>query len=316
MKNQLPKQFVVNPDIAQAQENHVPIVALESTVITHGLPYPDNLNLALDMEKIIRDRGAVPATIGVIGGKIHIGLSSDQLNFLAKGEVPVRKVGARDLGVVIARGENGGTTVSGTLVLAHWAGIKVFSTGGIGGVHRGSGIDISADLPELGRTPMAVVCAGAKAILDLPATLEYLETTGVPVVGYQTDEFPAFYSRSSGMKAQVRVDSPEEVVDIANAQWALNIQRAVLVVNPVPQEEAILPEEVEKHIRQATKEAEEQNITGYRVTPFLLKRVSELSGGKSLKANLALLKNNARVGADIAIAFQKLAPPHGKFSSV
>jgi pseudouridine-5'-phosphate glycosidase len=307
MNCELPKSFIINPDVSQALSNDMPIVALESTLITHGLPYPQNMKLAEEMEQIVRSENALPATIGVINGKIHIGLDHDQLLFLAKGEAPVRKISGRDFGIALARRENGGTTVAGTLIAAHWAGIKVFATGGIGGVHRGNANDISADLPELAKTPMIVVCAGAKAILDLPATLEYLETMGVPVLGYQTDDFPAFYSRTSGMKVTVRVDSPGEAAEIAQMQRNLKIWRAVLVANPPPEEEAILPETVEGHIQQAIQEAEEQHVTGFQVTPFLLKRVSELSEGKSLKANLALLRSNARVGAQIAGAF-----PHGE----
>jgi pseudouridine-5'-phosphate glycosidase len=316
MKIELPKTFVVNPDVSFAQCNEVPVVALESTVITHGLPFPENLNLALEMEQIIRNRGAVPATIGVIDGKIHIGLNHDQLLFLACGEPAVRKISGRDFGIALARKENGGTTVAGTLIAAHWAGIKVFATGGIGGVHRGTGFDVSADLPELGKTPLIVVCAGAKAILDLPATLEYLEMLGVPVLGYQTDEFPGFYSRISGLKVTVRVNSPLEAADIALAQWNLHIQRAVLVANPLPEDEAILPEEMEGHIKQALKEANEQEINGYQVTPFLLKRINELSGGKSLKANLALLYNNARIGAEIAVALHKRLSADGVYHQI
>jgi pseudouridine-5'-phosphate glycosidase len=303
MITDLPKTFIIAPEVSQALSYGTPLVALESTVITHGLPYPENLNLAEEMEQIVRSENAIPATIGVINGKIHIGLNHDQLLFLAKGETPVRKISGRDFGIALARRENGGTTVAGTLIAAHWAGIKVFATGGIGGVHRGNPNDISADLPELAKTPMIVVCAGAKAILDLPATLEYLETMGVPVLGYQTDDFPAFYSRTSGMKVTVRVDSPKEAAEIAQMQWNLKIWRAVLVANPPPQEDAILPETVEGHIQRAIQEAEEHHVTGFRVTPFLLKRVSELSEGKSLKANLALLRCNARVAAQIAAAF-------------
>jgi pseudouridine-5'-phosphate glycosidase len=316
MKIELPKTFVVNPDVSFAQCNEVPVVALESTVITHGLPFPENLNLALEMEQIIRNRGAVPATIGVIDGKIHIGLNHDQLLFLACGDAAVRKISGRDFGIALARKENGGTTVAGTLIAAHWAGINVFATGGIGGVHRGTGFDVSADLPELGKTPLIVVCAGAKAILDLPATLEYLEMLGVPVLGYQTDEFPGFYSRISGLKVTVRVNSPLEAADIALAQWNLHIQRAVLVANPLPEDEAILPEEMEGHIKQALKEANEQEINGYQVTPFLLKRINELSGGKSLKANLALLYNNARIGAEIAVALHKRLSADGVYHQI
>ena len=295
----IPETFFLSPEIIKAQQLNQPIVALESAVITHGLPRPYNLELACDLEAIIRGENVTPATVGLIDGRIHVGLSQAELQRLAS-EPKTRKISRRDFGIAIAATECGGTTVAGTLIAARTAGLHVFATGGIGGVHRNSTFDISADLEELSRSPLVVVCAGAKAILDLPATLEVLETRGVPVIGYQTDEFPAFYSLSSGLPVTARADTPAQVASIARAQWETGILAAVLVVIPPPAEFAIPADEVEESIRQALAEAEQKKIHGAAVTPFLLGRVSELSGGVSLKANLALLKNNARLASQIA----------------
>jgi pseudouridine-5'-phosphate glycosidase len=299
------KTFILSREIIQAQRLGQPIVALETAVVTHGLPRPHNLQLARELEAIVRSAGAAPATIGLIDGKIHVGLSAGDLERLA-GENGARKISRRDFGIAIARRECGGTTVAGTLIAAHAAGLRVFATGGIGGVHRAAPFDVSADLEELGRSPLVVVCAGAKAILNLPATLEVLETMGVPVIGFQTDEFPAFYSISSGLPVTARADSPAEVARIARAQWDAGIDAAVLVVVPPPAEFALPAAEVELSIQQALKEAAEKGIHGAAVTPFLLGRVSELSGGASLQANLAFLRNNARLAALIA---KELARP-------
>ncbi len=290
--------------VTKAQKHNQPVVALESTVLTHGLPYPQNLQLAQDMEAQVREFGATPATIGVIDGVIQIGLDEDQLDFLVttKG---LLKVSRRDFAAAISKKLSGGTTVAGTLIAAHAAGIQVFATGGIGGVHRQPAYDVSTDLHELARTPVIVVCAGAKAILDLPATLEYLETLGVPVVGYQTDEFPAFYSPSSGLPVSVRADSAEEVVDIAKAHWGLGLDSAILVTVPPPRESALPAGDVEQAIEQALLEAQQKGVRGQASTPFLLARVSELTGQASMSANLALLLNNARVAAEIAVALSK-----------
>lgn len=284
----------------------LPVVALESTVITHGLPYPQNKQLAQDMENEVRSHSVVPATVAVAAGQVHIGVQPEDLERLARGE-DVHKISSRDFAGAIAKKWDGGTTVAGTMLAAQAAGIQVFATGGIGGVHRRVGADpasaaqdISADLPQLARTPMIVVCAGAKAILDLEATLEYLETAGVPVVGYQTDDFPAFYSRSSGLKASVRADSPEDVVDIARAHWAMGMQSTVLVTAPPPDEVALPREHVDGAIEQALQEAASQNVRGQAVTPFLLQRITEITSGASLQANLGLLRNNARLAAEIA----------------
>jgi pseudouridine-5'-phosphate glycosidase len=278
-----------------------PVVALESTLITHGLPCPKNLEVARALETAVREAGAIPATIAILGGQISVGLTDEQLGYLAGAE-DVRKCSRRDLPIVVGRGEDGATTVAGTMMVAHMAGIRLFATGGIGGVHRGHPFDVSADLLELGRTPVAVVCAGAKAILDLPLTLEVLETHGVPVIGYGTDEFPAFYSRSSGLPVDVRCDTPEEVGAIVRARDALNLPAGTLVTVPIPPDDELPAAEAEDAIASALAEAEAQGITGKLVTPFLLARVSELTGEASLRANVALLLNNARVAADIAAA--------------
>jgi pseudouridine-5'-phosphate glycosidase len=295
----LPKHFILSPEVVQAQRIGQPIVALESAVITHGLPRPQNLELAVVLEKVVRSQHAIPATIGLIDGKIHVGLSQAELERLANAP-GARKISRRDIGVAIAYHECGGTTVAGTLIAAHTAGLKVFATGGIGGVHRAAPFDVSTDLEELGRSPLVVVCAGAKAILDLAATLEVLETRGVPVIGFQTDEFPAFYSIESGLSVTARADTPEEVARIAEAQWQSGIETAVLVVVPPPAEFAIPAAEIEKSIQQALLEAQAKHVRGAAVTPFLLDRVSQISHGSSLRANLALLENNARVAAQIA----------------
>jgi pseudouridine-5'-phosphate glycosidase len=305
MPEKIPSSFVLNPDVARALALNLPLVALETTVITHGLPQPQNLRLARDMEKEVRSQSAVPATIGILDGKIHIGLNDAQFERLASGKTPVRKISRRDFGIAIARREDGGTTVAGTLTAAHRVGIRVMATGGIGGVHRNDPFDVSSDLPALGATPIVVVCSGAKAILDLPATFETLETMGVPVVGYQTDELPAFYSRSSGLRVTVSASSPGEIAAIARAQWEIGISSAILVVNPPPEEVALPYKEVEQVIQEALLDAEQKHIHGAAVTPFLLQRVSELSGGLSLLANLALLISNARLAARIAVEISR-----------
>jgi pseudouridylate synthase len=291
--------FIIPPEIRTALDHNAPIVALESTVITHGLPHPQNLKLARDMEKQVRDAGATPATIALLDGKIRIGLSDDELVRLSGAESTL-KVSHRDFATTILKKANGGTTVAGTMFAANAVGIKVFATGGIGGVHKESSFDISTDLHALAEIPMIVVCAGAKAILDLPATLEYLETMGVPVAGYQTDEFPAFYSCESGLDISVRLDSPKEIAEFTQAHWNLGMRSAVLVTNPVPETESIPKAEMEPIIAQASAEAVTHGIHGQKLTPFLLGRISELTGGKSLRANLALLLNNARLAAQIA----------------
>jgi len=291
--------FSVQPAVAEALSHNQPIVALESTVITHGLPYPQNIQLARDMENEIKKLGCVPATIAIIEGKVCIGIDESQLDHLVNMKELV-KVSLRDIASAIQNRKSGGTTVAGTLVIAQAAGIKVFATGGIGGVHRGSIFDVSADLGQLARSQLVVVCAGAKAILDIPATLEVLETYGVPVIGYRTNEFPAFYSTSSGMPVSARVDSAEEVAELASRHWELGLKSAILLAVPPPAEVALEKETVESAIQVALDEAQTHQIHGQAVTPYLLTRVSELTGGKSLEVNLALLKNNARVAAEVA----------------
>jgi pseudouridine-5'-phosphate glycosidase len=302
----LPKAVTFHQPVADALRKGLPVLAFESAVITHGLPRPYNLELARSVEAEALAAGVVPATIAVLNRRVHIGLNDQQQELLAapsvEGQPAARKISRRDFGIALATGAPGGTTVAGTLIAARSVGIRVFATGGIGGVHRNAPFDVSADLPELARSPLVVVCAGAKAILDLPATLEYLETSGVPVIGYQTEEFPAFYSRESGLPVDACAQSADEVAEIARAQWGMGLNGAILVVVPPPQESAIPASVVESCIQQALEEAHAQNIRGSAVTPFLLARVSELSHGTSMTANLALLRNNARVGAQIARA--------------
>ncbi len=292
-----------SPDVSRAMRANLPVVALESTVITHGLPRPQNLQLARDMERAVRDEGATAATVAFLDGQLHIGLNENELERLANEKEP-HKVGPRDFATVIVEEACGGTTVAGTMLACKHAGIKVFATGGIGGVHRESSFDVSADLQALATIPMIVVCAGAKAILDLPATLEYLETMNVPVVGFGTDNFPAFYSRESGLDVSVKIDTPEDVVEFARAHWVARLHSAVLVANPVPTGEAISKSEMEPLIEKASKEAKEKGIHGQEVTPFLLQRINELTKGKSMRANLSLLLNNARLAAQIARAWR------------
>ena len=291
--------IIVSPEILHALNLGTPVVALESTVITHGLPQPQNLELARNMEKQVRDSGAIPATVALLDGKIRIGLSDLELVRLSEAD-SVLKVSHRDFATAMVKKMDGGTTVAGTMFASQMAGINVFATGGIGGVHKESSFDISTDLHALAEIPMIVVCAGAKAILDLPATLEYLETMGVPVVGYQTDEFPAFYSRESGLNVSVRLDSPKEIADFAQAHWKLGMRSAVLVTNPVPEAESISKSEMDPIISKASAEAIEKGVHGQKLTPFLLGRISELTDGKSLHTNLALLLNNAHLAAQIA----------------
>jgi pseudouridylate synthase len=291
----------LHPGIAAALKEHRPVVALESTVITHGLPYPANLETALAMEEAVRAGGAVPATIAILQGVIQVGLTSEQLAYLA--ERPpgtVRKCSRRDLPLAVARAEDGATTVAGTMLLANAAGIEIFATGGIGGVHRGHPHDVSADLSELGRTPVTVVCSGAKSILDLPLTLEVLETNGVPVIGYGTDELPAFFTRSSGLPVDVRMDTAEEVAAAIWARRRLGLQSGLLVTVPVPEAAAFDGDDSEALIRQATAEADAAGVSGAAATPWLLQRVAELSEGRSVQANIALLRNNGAIAAAIA----------------
>jgi pseudouridylate synthase len=290
----------VAAEVAAALHDRRPVVALESTLITHGLPWPENAATALAMEAAVRESGAVPATIGIIAGRISVGLSQEQIeDFAHRPFGSVRKCSRRDLPIVVARGEDGATTVAGTMIVAHRAGIRIFGTGGIGGVHRGAPFDVSADLLELGRTPVAVVCAGPKAILDLPLTMEVLETHGVPVIGLGTDTLPGFYTRSSGLPIDARVDTPREAAAIIAAAARLDARHGVLIVVPVPAADEAAGD-VDRAIEGALADADAQHIRGKAVTPFLLKRVAELSGGASLRTNRALLVHNARTAGLIA----------------
>lgn len=297
----------ISAEVADALRGGRAVVALESTLITHGLPHPTNVETALAMEAAVRAGGAVPATIAVLGGKITIGLTRAEIERLAT--LPagsVRKCSRRDLPIAVALGEDGATTVAGTMIVAHLAGIRVFATGGIGGVHRGAPFDVSADLLELGRTPVAIVCSGAKSILDLPLTLEVLETQGVPVVGLGTNTLPAFYSRSSGLPVDVSIQTPAEAARIIFSARQLGAQHGMLIAVPVPEADALPAETMEGAIRRATDEATAKNLHGKAVTPFLLARVAELTGGASRKANVALLVNNAKVAGQIAVALSAL----------
>lgn len=292
-------KLTIHPEVKAALSEGQAVVALESTLITHGFPAPDNITVAQKIESEVRQAGAVPATIAILGGQITVGLTADQLVHLASTH-NVRKCSRGDLAIAIARREDGATTVAGTMLIAWWAGIDLFATGGIGGVHQGQSFDESADLMELARTPVAVVCAGAKAILDLPSTREVLESNGVPIMGYQTDELPAFYSRTSGLPVDLRVESPSEVATIIRAHQALNIDSGLLITLPVPTEAEWPASEAQAVIKQALQDAKKQLITGKAVTPYLLSRVNQLSAGKSQQANIALLLNNARLAAQIA----------------
>ena len=297
------KYLDIAPEVQQALADGRPVVALESTIISHGMPYPKNVETALLVEQTLRDNGAVPATIAILGGRLKAGLSKEEITYLGKAGRKVAKVSRRDLPVICARGADGATTVTTTMMIAHMAGIQVFATGGIGGVHRGAEttMDISADLEELAQTPVMVVCAGAKAILDLGLTLEYLETKGVPVLGYGTDELPAFYTRERGLG----VDTPEDLAAIFQAQRDLGLKTGMLVTNPIPQQYAMDKAVIDKAIDQALAESHEQGIHGKETTPFLLARVAELTGGDSLESNIQLVLNNARVAAKTAVALCK-----------
>ncbi|MCI7368939.1 MAG: pseudouridine-5'-phosphate glycosidase [Firmicutes bacterium] len=297
----------ISPEVAEALAAGKPVVALESTIISHGMPYPRNVETALLVEQTIRENGAVPATIAIIGGRLKAGLSKDEIEYLGKTGTKVAKASRRDIAALVARKADGATTVTTTMMIAHMAGISIFATGGIGGVHRGAEVtmDISADLEELGNTPVMVVCAGAKSILDLGLTLEYLETKGVPVIGYGTDELPAFYTRHSGFGVDYRADSPEELAAMFKAQRGLGLKGGMLVTNPIPEEYSMDKAVIDAAIDQAIKEAAENGIKGKQTTPFLLAKVVELTGGDSLDSNIALVLNNARLAAKTAAEFVK-----------
>ncbi len=303
MKNYLE----INPEVQKALEESRPVVALESTIISHGMPYPQNLETALKVEEIVRSFGAVPATIGIIKGKLKAGLTIEELEYFATAK-DIVKASRRDLPYITANKMNGATTVASTMIIAHMAGIKVFVTGGIGGVHRGATdtFDISADLMELAQTPVAVICAGAKSILNIGLTLEYLETQGVPVLGYQTEEFPAFYTRESGFKADYNIESPQMMAQLIADKWNMNLKGGVVIGNPIPKEHELEPEFINGSIEEALAKAQSQGIKGKKVTPFLLDYLKNATKGDSLKANIELVYNNARVGSQIAVELSKL----------
>lgn len=298
MKNYLD----LSPEVDIALKAGKPVVALESTIISHGMPYPQNVETALKVEQTIREGGATPATIAIIGGRLKAGLTPEEIEYLGKKGTAVTKASRRDLPVLVARGQDGATTVTTTMIIAAMAGIKVFATGGIGGVHRGAEttMDISADLEELARTPVMVICAGAKSILDLGLTLEYLETKGVPVIGYGTEELPAFYTRKSGFKVDYRVDSPEELAAIFKAKLEMGLGGGMLVTNPIPEAYSMDPTRINKAIDEAVAEAQQRGIHGKETTPFLLAKIKDITGGDSLASNIQLVLNNARLAAKTA----------------
>lgn len=297
----------VKPEVAAALEQGRPVVALESTIISHGMPYPQNVETALAVEKIIRDNGAVPATIAILGGRLKVGLTPEEIDYFGKKGTAIAKASRRDLAVLAARGEDGATTVTTTMMIAHMAGIKIFATGGIGGVHRGAEttMDISADLEELAMTPVMVVCAGAKSILDLGLTLEYLETHGVPVIGYGTKELPAFYTRHSGFAVDYEIDKPEELARAFKVQQELGLKGGMLVTNPIPEEYSMDAAVINQAIEEAVEEAKEKGIHGKATTPFLLARIKDITGGSSLEANIQLVYNNARLAAQTAVEYYR-----------
>ncbi len=304
----LEKYLDIRPEVAEALRAGKPVLALESTIISHGMPYPRNMETALQVEAIARERGVIPATIAILGGRLKVGLAPEEIETLGKLGLKVHKASRRDIPFLISQKADGATTVASTMIIAALAGIRVFATGGIGGVHRGAPetFDISADLQELAHTNVAVICAGVKSILDIGLTLEYLESNGVPVVGYQTEEMPAFYTRQSGFKVDYRVDSPTEVAQALKAKWELGLNGGVIIANPIPAEYAMNPDIISAAIARAVAEAEERGIKGKDVTPFLLDRVQQITGGDSLDSNIQLVFNNARVGAEIASELARL----------
>jgi len=302
-------QFLdMSPEVKEAMETGKPVVALESTIISHGMPYPKNVETALNVQRIIRENGAVPATIAIIKGRLKAGLTDNEIEYLGKTGRAVPKASRRDLPILVAEGKDGATTVTTTMMIAHMAGIEVFATGGIGGVHRGAQktFDISAALEELANTPVMGICAGAKAILDLGLTLEYLETKGVPVIGYGTQELPAFYSRHSGLKVDYEIDTPQDLAMAFHVKRELGMKGGMLVTNPIPEAYAMDGTKIDKAIDQALKEADQQGVHGKETTPFLLARVAELTGGDSLESNIQLVYNNVKLGAQTASALKKL----------
>ena len=302
------KYLEISKEVQEALAKGEAVVALESTIISHGMPYPQNVETALQVEEIVRKNGAIPATIAILNGKLKVGLSKDEIDYLGKKGLDCTKASRRDIPFILAKGLDGATTVASTMIIAQMAGIKVFATGGIGGVHRGAEttMDISADLEELGQTNVAVICAGAKSILDIGLTLEYLETKGVPVIGYQTSELPAFYTRKSGFGVDYRVDTALELAQALKAKWDLNLKGGVVVANPIPEEFQMDYDTITNAINNALAELDEKGIKGKESTPFLLGKVKEITGGNSLVANIELVYNNARLGAELAREYAKL----------
>ncbi len=302
----LEKYLDINPEVKKALDDGKAVVALESTIISHGMPYPKNVETARNVEKIIRDKGAIPATIAILNGKLKVGLTNEELEYLGKGK-NIIKTSRRDIPFIIAKKMDGATTVASTMIIAELAGIKVFATGGVGGVHRGAQqtFDISADLEELSHTNVAVVCAGVKSILDIGLTLEYLETNGVPVVGFGTDEMPAFYTRKSGFGVDYKIDSVKELSDAIKAKWDLGLKGGLIIGNPIPEEYQMDYNVISKAIEAALKESEEKGIRGKESTPFLLAKIKEITGGDSLESNIRLVYNNAGLGADLAVELSK-----------
>lgn len=299
------KYLDITPEVKDALLNNKPVVALESTIISHGMPYPQNVETAVKVEEIIRSKGAVPATIAILNGKLKVGLTSEELDYLGKTGIDVIKTSRRDIPFITAKKLDGATTVASTMIIASLAGIKVFATGGIGGVHRGaeSTFDISADLQELANTDVAVICAGAKSILDIGLTLEYLETNGVPVIGYQTEELPAFYTRKSGFKVDYKLDQPKEIAEVLKDKWNMDLRGGVVIANPIPEEYSMDYDTITKAIEDAVAEAEVKGIKGKDSTPFLLGKIKDITDGTSLDANIQLVYNNARLAAEIAVDY-------------
>lgn len=300
--------LVISEEVQEALKNGKAVVALESTIISHGMPYPKNVETALKVEKIVRDNGAVPATIAIIKGKLTVGISEEEIDYLGKKGLDVTKASRRDIPVLVSRGEDGATTVAATMIIAELAGIKIFATGGVGGVHRGAEttMDISADLEELGSTNVNVVCAGAKSILDLGLTLEYLETKGVPVIGYKTEKLPAFYTRDSDFNVNYRMDTPLEIAKAIKVKDDLEYKCAMLIANPIPEEYSMDSAQINSVIENAVKEAEENGVKGKDITPFLLDKIQKITEGKSLEANIQLVYNNVKLGAEIAKELSEL----------
>lgn len=298
----------ISPEIKEAIANNKPIVALESTIISHGMPYPQNVETALKVEAIIRENGGIPATIAILNGKLKVGLNKDEIDYLGKKGLEITKTSRRDIPVILAQNKDGATTVASTMIISELAGIKIFATGGIGGVHRGAEttMDISADLEELSMTNVAVVCAGAKSILDIGLTLEFLETKGVPVIGYKTEELPAFYTTKSGFKVDYRLDTPQEIAKSLKIKWDINLNGGVVIANPIPNEFAMDYDTITNAINNAVIEANKNGIKGKNSTPFLLSKVKEITKGKSLESNIELVYNNARLATEIAKAYVKL----------